>query len=56
MSKNQNKNADEIDDVTLDLYDSEDEEEDEEDEDQYIDEAEIRSDIIERKQYYSNLL
>jgi hypothetical protein len=53
MSKNQNKNEDEIDDVTLDLYDSEDEEEDE---DQYIDEAEIRSDIIERKQYYANLL
>lgn len=54
MSKNQNKNEEEIDDVTLDLYDSE--EEDEEDEDQYIDEAEIRSDIIERKQYYANLL
>lgn len=54
MSKNQNKNEDEIDDVTLDLYDSEDDEDDEED--QYIDDAEIRSDVIERKQYYSNLL
>lgn len=53
MNDIKNKIEEDLDDVTLDLYDSED---DEDDDELYIDEAELRSDSIELKEYYANLL